>query len=126
VVSLVITALLLAGCVTMAEGGPVRVDASRNGTQIELGRGTRLMVELDSNPTTGYRWEVVPSASACLRQIGEADYLAEGELLGSGGVETFDFEASEVGVTKLQLVYHRTWETGLAPARSFTLHVIVK
>jgi inhibitor of cysteine peptidase len=125
-VCLVMAALLLAGCATMAEGGLVRIDASRNGTQIELAQGTQLVVDLDSNPTTGYRWEVLPGVGDGLRQVGEADYHAEGELIGSGGVETFTFQAVETGVTDLQLVYRRSWETGVAPARSFSLRVMVR
>jgi inhibitor of cysteine peptidase len=111
-------------------GEPVTVlGAEDNGSQVELNTGQVLEVTLESNPTTGYSWEVTEVDEAVLTQIGEVEFQeapAEGEpLVGGGGTETLRF-ASATGETTLTLVYHRPWEKDVEPLETFTVQVVVR
>ena len=77
--------LLAAGCASSESaasdadtdrGGEetVAVGAAVNGSQVELASGQELEVTLESNPTTGYSWEVVEVDKAVLIQVGDAEF----------------------------------------------------
>jgi len=120
---LILSAFIFSGCRPAKE---VKLDASANGSQVELQRGQILVISLESNPTTGYQWEVVELDEAFLRQVGEAEFKPESELLGAGGTETFRFEAVSAGKMPLALAYHRLWEEGVEPLETFSLEVVVR
>jgi len=107
----------------------VEVDDADDGGQVELVLGQTLVVTLESNPTTGYRWEQVAGAESILKQIGSAEFkpadTGEPPLVGAGGWEIFRFRAVHTGQMSLQLVYHRPWEEGIEPLQTFTLQVTV-
>jgi inhibitor of cysteine peptidase len=114
---------------TVVPGDEVVLGAEDNGTQVELQAGQVLVVALESNPTTGYRWEVSEVDEKVLSQLGEAEFReapTEGEqMVGVGGTETFRFESAP-GTTTLTLVYHRSWETDVEPLETFTVEVTVQ
>jgi inhibitor of cysteine peptidase len=128
---------LLAGCDPDADAGsaatvidtPVNemvLTAKDNGSQAELEQGQALLVTLESNPTTGYRWEVSGSVEPALRQIGEAEFQPQSDLVGAPGVETLRFEAVGPGELTLKLVYHRPWEKGVEPLETFSVYVSIR
>ena len=47
-------------------------------------------------------------------------------LVGGGGTYTFRYVGAEAGTTTLELIYHRSWETDVAPLETFTLEVTVR
>lgn len=96
------------------------------GRQVELQKGQILTINLEGNPTTGYTWEFAESEGAIVRQVGEAEFKADSDLVGAGGVQTLRFEAVSEGQMELTLVYHRPWETDVEPLETFTVHVTVK
>ena len=108
---------------------PMVVGAEDSGSQVELAAGQVLEVRLDSNPTTGYSWEVVEVDEDVLSQIGEAEFQEapkeDEQMVGVGGTETFRFSSS-TGETTLSLVYHRTWEKDVEPLETFTVQVVVR
>jgi inhibitor of cysteine peptidase len=127
---------VLAGC------GPV-VESNAGGTGVEVLLGTEdhgrrvqvdtsqvIVLTLESNPSTGYRWEVVGADSAVLQQVGEVEFTPASELdpppLGASGVEVYRFEAVGAGETTLELVYHRPWEEGVEPLETFSVEVLVR
>ena len=116
--------LLVSGGCSVAE---VQLDANSNGTQQELARGQTITVALDSNPTTGYSWAVSDVDQNVLRQLGDPSYQSSNtNLVGSGGVQSFRFEAANAGMTTLKLVYRRPWETNVAPIKTYTVQVAVR
>jgi inhibitor of cysteine peptidase len=117
--------LLLTSCGSSSE---VELDLNDSGSQVELAKGQDLVIELESNPTTGYGWHVVEMDEAILKQIGEVEYTPSqtGEIVGAGGVEVLRFEAIEVGTTYLELGYLRVWEKDVEPLELFTLSVVVR
>jgi inhibitor of cysteine peptidase len=117
-------ALVIGGC--SSSGGEAAVDLSHNGSKVEVEAGGVLVVSLESNPTTGYMWEIEEIDDEILRQEGEVEYKAESDLVGAGGVETFRFKALTAGEGELKLVYRRPWEGGIEPLEIFSITVIVK
>lgn len=95
-------------------------------TEIALEKGDLIKVSLEGNPTTGYQWEFVSADAPFLTQKGDPEYKADSDLIGSGGVSTFTFEATDTGSGKLHLIYHRSFEPNVAPAKEFSASVQVK
>lgn len=119
-------ALTLASCSSAGNEEPVRITEADAGSTVELHQGQTLEVALPGNPTTGYTWEVVPGAESVLERQGEPAFEAESELLGAGGVMTLSFEANGQGEATLSLIYHRTFEPGVAPLQTFEVTVVVE
>ena len=124
---LILSALIFTGCGPAKE---VKLDASANGSQVELQKGQTLVITLKSNPTTGFRWEMVEAEESILRQMGEPEFKVsdprEPPPPGTGGWETWRFEAMSPGQTALELVYHRPWEEDVEPLETFSLQVVVR
>ena len=132
--------VLAAGCATSDSAPPdaeadrgseetVMLDAEDNGSRVELSAGQMLEVTLDSNPTTGYSWEVAEVGERVLTHIGDAEFQEapkeDEEMVGVGGTETFRF-SSAAGETPLTLVYHRPWEKDVDPLEIFSVQVVVR
>lgn len=128
--------MVLAGCGPIndvdgvGKSEEVNLSAKDNGGQIEVDAGQTLVLTLESNPTTGFRWEVVEDKDAVLQPTGDAEFKVASELdpppPGTGGVEIFRFEAVQAGETLLELVYHRPWEESVEPLEAFSMQVIVR
>ena len=55
-----------------------------NGNEIAVRKGQSLVISLDSNPTTGYTWELVEQPDEqILQQVGELEFAQESELIGA-------------------------------------------
>jgi len=123
-VVLLLIVIIAAGC---GPTGEVRLDMADNGRQIETEVGQILAISLESNPTTGFGWELVELEDPILQLMGEAEFQPSEskEVVGAGGTETFRFKAVIAGQTILTLVYRRSWEEGVEPLETFRLNVIV-
>lgn len=124
------TALLLLAVAVAAFSGcsaqeALAVDAADDGSQIGLQKGQELVVALEANPSTDYTWEMVDSEGDILQQVGEPQFQAQSDLVGASGIMTFRFQAIKAGQMELKLVYHRPWEEGVEPLKTFTLQVTV-
>jgi len=106
----------------------VDVTEADNGGQIEVELGKLLAVTLESNPSTGYQWELVENNKSILKQFGQKEYrppeTPNPRTVGAGGWEIFRFKAVSAEQTTLELVYHRSWEDA-EPLKTFTIQVIV-
>jgi C1A family cysteine protease/predicted secreted protein len=105
------------------EQGEVRLSAKDDSRQIELKEGQVLAVSLESNPSTGYTWEIEEVNETILRQTGTIEFEPESRLLGAPGKQILRFEAVAAGQADLRLIYRRPWEKGMKPAKSFSLQV---
>ncbi|MBI5320498.1 protease inhibitor I42 family protein [Bradyrhizobium sp.] len=80
-----------------------------------LAVGQSASVELEENPSTGYRWEVDAKASSNLPilRIGDRGFSErEGgkRLLGAPGIHRWSIEAASAGTARVIFVYRRPWE----------------
>ena len=89
--------------------------------------GDRLIVTLESNPSTGYGWEYDTEGDPCFPSPAEYDYITEQHdlnLVGASGAETFTFAAKADGKTTLRFSYLRSFEEN-STIRSYELSVAV-
>jgi len=104
----------------------VTVTDQDSGKTIELARGATLVVELSSNPSTGYSW-AVKGDPAPLKLL-SSDYLQpnQSRAIGAPSMQQFRLGATAPAASALKLVYRRPWEKDVAPAKIFTLNVNVR
>jgi inhibitor of cysteine peptidase len=108
-----------------AGAGPLELQVTErdNGRAVDL-HGEVLVLTLESNPSTGYAWQVQGLDARILRQVGAGEWLPHTQgKLGGSGTEVLRFAAIGQGRATLSLVYARPWETGAAPAKSFSLEL---
>ena len=105
----------------------VTVTDQDNGKDIDLTTGDTLIVKLKSNPSTGYKWTVAGDPSPL--RLAKSTYVKNtqsSKAAGAPGVQVLRFNAEGSGVTNLTLVYRRSWEYNVAPAKSFSLRANVR
>jgi inhibitor of cysteine peptidase len=105
----------------------VTVTAADSGKTVDLGGDQRLVVRLESNPSTGYRWNVVADTDAAvLRLVSTAyeDPQTGGTTVGAPGTEVWTYEAAGAGTTAVRLAYYRLFGVREV-ARRFALTVRV-
>lgn len=123
---IVLTIFVLTLGLTACGSNKVEINADANGQTIELAAGQKLVLSLETNPTTGFDWEVSEIDEAVIKQSGDSEYKSESDLIGAGGVRTFTFEAVTAGTSTLKLIYHRSWEKDIPPEQEFTVTITVK
>ncbi len=121
----------------------VNVSASYDGKEVEITTGDALIITLESNSTTGFKWqyeEEVKDRLHILTGIPDETVLAlidhkfvqklvvpeAGAPSGTGGEEVWTFKAVGKGTTELSLEYSQPWKRGIKAAETFSLTVIVK
>ena len=117
--------ILLGGCGLISHK-TIKVDANYDGRVLTMRSGDKLQIALIGNPTTGYMWEVAPGSTSIMRLEGECSFSSATKALGSGGNLIFLFEAKDQGKGTVKLIYHRPWEKGIPPIKTFTVNVAVK
>jgi len=102
----------------------LQVSEQDNGAAVSL-NGEVLVLNLESNPSTGYGWQVQGLDTSILQQLEATEWRPhiQGKL-GGWGTEVLRFAAVARGQTTLHLVYARPWETS-APTKSFSVEVQV-
>jgi inhibitor of cysteine peptidase len=93
-----------------------------------LNKGQQLILNMPSNPTTGFRWLVRDAAANVLQSLGPEVYSnpEDAGLVGSAGRSTWRFQATQAGEGRLLMTYERPWEVGVAPARRFDCAIRVE
>ena len=113
----------LAGCLP---GSVVRIDATFDGKTVPVPLNGTLIVDLESNATTGYAW-ALDSVDASILQFEKSEYVAPvTNLVGAGGKELWTFKAIAAGQTLLKLNYERSFEPEEDPADTFEVTVTVE
>ena len=91
-------------------------------------QGSLMALKLDSNPSTGYRWQatVVAGEAAGIVTAGSSFIMprAEEARVGSPGTEILMLTAQMPGTYKVLLEYKRPWEKSTLD--SFSMTVVVK
>ena len=74
--------------------------------------GEELIIELPSNASTGYAWDLREPTDGAIVDLESVTYVmdeAPDEMSGVGGTEVFRFRAVGVGTTTIRLEYVRSW-----------------
>ncbi len=127
---LVVPVLLLGGTqlvYSQSSTTEVMVDEQDLGRQIGLGKNKLLTISLESNPSTGYRWEILKMDKKILRQMGKTKFVSRGtglNRIGAPATQIMRFSGIAKGKTPLILVYRRPWETtDIESAKTFSVDV---
>lgn len=92
---------------------------------IEVKTGEQFTIVIESNPTTGYHWEMMNELDYI--EFISKDYQADEPMLtGSGGVEVWTFKAISVGEAQITLGYYPPYEDPKPPQQTTTFVVTVK
>ncbi|MBC8262651.1 MAG: protease inhibitor I42 family protein, partial [Anaerolineales bacterium] len=102
----------------------IRLTEEDNGRLAELGKDQTLVISLESNPSTGYSWQVAEMNQDLLHQVGETEFEQMSPLLGAPEKQILRFKAVGAGQSTLKLFYHRPWEKGVEPASEFSIQVV--
>lgn len=130
-VAVLLIGLLLGASIAIPEPSAsptetITVGQAANGSHRALHRRDVLVVRLSSNPSTGYRWKIRSGTGRALSLVGRT-YVPPRDTgsLGAPGTDVFRLRAVTRGKVALRIVYVRPWESGVPPARTFTLRVTV-
>ena len=105
----------------------VTVVQADQGRTIKLERGDTLVISLESNPSTGYVWQIDKHESPILKLASPPVFQpATHPMPGAPGHQRFEFTAVWRGSGSIELDYLRPWEKGVVPAKTFTVVVTVK
>jgi inhibitor of cysteine peptidase len=118
-----LSGLLLAACASTPPASVTLEESQASRCHpLRLQQGQTLLLSLPSDPTSGYRWQLLDAAPALLRSLGPEVYSApegNGSLVGSGGESTWRFQVEKAGEARLALRYQQAWDADGAPARTF-------
>jgi inhibitor of cysteine peptidase len=116
----------LAACGSDDDGAGARLvfDGGDIGSEITVGVGEEFEVRLESNPTTGYAWQVVELPDA-ISEVSRDYEAPDTSLVGAGGVEVFVFEGVAEGSGELRLEYVRSFDDPPVPAETADFQVTV-
>jgi inhibitor of cysteine peptidase len=117
-----LTCLLLA--VAMMAAPSIRAGAADQTLMLAVGQ--QAAIELEENPSTGYRWAVDAAASSNLSilHIGDRGFSQEAggkHLLGAPGIHRWSIEATSAGSASVSFVYRRPWEATFARKHQVTI-----
>ena len=94
-------------------------------TTISTAAGDRFVIELESNPSTGFEWTATGSDPAVVRQTAEEYVDPDTDRLGAPGTQRFVFTAGAAGSATLTLRYARPFEPDDPDAREVVVTVTV-
>jgi inhibitor of cysteine peptidase len=74
--------------------------------------GDTFKITLEENPTTGYSWSyiMVPEGILTLENDAYVSNDSTGQIVGGGGIHTWNFKGLSKGTTTLTFKYYRPWE----------------
>lgn len=92
---------------------------------ITVKAGETFDLVVPSNPSTGYRWDIIPELDETRIEFVAQDYVAEEPVVaGSGGVDVWTFRALNPGDTTIVLGYYPPGDqTDPEEAVTFSIHV---
>lgn len=104
---------------------PITLTRADHEASLAAQAGATILIRLDENPTTGYRWTLEPHDMAVIAAQGSTYVAAAGDQLGGGGQRLFTFQAHKAGRVRLQLKLGRAWEDATASVERFTVTIQV-
>ncbi len=88
----------------------------------EVAVGGSMVISIDSNPTTGYRWEA--SFDEGMLALQSEEYQRRSRLIGGGGRQVFTFVPLRAGDAVVRMRYRRPWEEEAVEERTYAVHAV--
>ena len=95
------------------------------GESIKVKAGQKFIIRMESNPTTGYGWQLSKTLDNKIILVTNAFIPPDSKLCGAGGHEVWTFKAVGEGQMEISMNYVRPWEKD-QPARTNVFTVIVQ
>jgi inhibitor of cysteine peptidase len=96
-----------------------------NGKSIAVVLGEKLVLRLNENPTTGFRWAVDTGDNEIIELNGTNYIPAPTSAVGGVGQRVFVFKAKKSGSVRLLLKLRREWEGDKSIASRFEVNIHV-
>lgn len=133
------TYLLFSGCCLFSKhqsekelGAVEEVDlviSSKDENQrFSVEKGDKVVVELKSNPSTGYQWKIIEGNTEILNFVSKnfVSDKAEPGMVGVGGTDHFNFTANKKGNTVFKFEYSKKFESEGDISKFFQFDITVK
>ena len=86
----------------------------KNFSKISVFKGQKFVIDLPSNPTTGYNWHLKKFEHKDIESLdktAEGSYIApDSKLMGAPGRQVFEFVAKHAGEAEIKLAYYQEWK----------------
>jgi len=90
---------------------PSKVTIGDNQPDISIKKNQEFMINLVSNPSTGYSWSVNDNYDKSVIGLVSNEFKsADTDLVGASGHDQWTFNGLSNGNTKLEFTYGRSWE----------------
>lgn len=101
---------------------------------IEIQAGQNFIIELKSNPSTGYSWQVANEIDEQVIELVSSEYKANSNksadsnmpMVGAGGKDRWVFKGLTEGTAQIKLGYVRPWLNELDKVKPVIFNVTVK
>ncbi len=128
VICLMTAVLLILPACSSAAPKEFSADITSSGKDITMTAGGTLIVTLESNITTGYSWNENANIgdNTVIQQTDHKYQPPATPIPGAGGKEVWTFKTLKAGKSTISMEYRRPFEPNTAPAKTFTLTVVVQ
>ncbi|MCK9277218.1 MAG: protease inhibitor I42 family protein [Methanoculleus sp.] len=92
---------------------------TNNNETVTLPTGSKIIISLAENPTTGYSWNVTSARG--LSYVNDTFFEPETGLVGAGGVHEWQYLAAEKGAAEFSAIYKRPWENVTGNETTFAM-----
>ena len=103
----------------------VHLSEGDDGTTVEVALGDAVVVRLEENPTTGFRWTIDAVAGGSVAVADDDFEPANGGGIGAGGWRTLTFSATQPGSSRIDLKRWRDFEGDASVVERFSVTVRV-
>jgi inhibitor of cysteine peptidase len=124
---LLFTALILVFLLSACGAGS-QLEITDPGQTIEASAGDEFQIVIESNPTTGYHWEIVGELDVDVVRHVSTDYqsTSSADQVGGGGVDIWTFTAVGPGSATIVLGSYPPSNDPVEPENTVTFNVTVK
>jgi len=118
--------LALAGCGSSGSNTTTVKKFTDKDKTITVKKGDTFTITVDSNPTTGYEWQVVTTPDGKAVKLEKSTYEAPAKQIpGAGGKQVWTFKAVSPGTATFSAKYSRSWEQNDPSAKVMTTKITV-
>ncbi len=116
-----------AGQSSSAHSSILNITEPDNGKDIDLPSGQTLQIKLKSNAGTGFAWSLSgdPTPLKLIKTYTQHNKNTSGRA-GAPLTSVFQLQAASAGLSNVTLVYRRSWEYNVPPAKTFSVRVNVR
>ncbi|MFA5838342.1 MAG: protease inhibitor I42 family protein [Candidatus Paceibacterota bacterium] len=130
----VIAVVIVLGLIIFSDKSDIPAQTGEKDIQtniIQTTNGEEFIVELDSNPSTGYTWvyDFDKEYVTFIEKLNKKTFpqqIEGAEIVSAPIQEVFKFKVLKTGETKINFYYLREWEIDVAPIDQKAFDVIIK